>query len=204
LISFQEASKDPVFRSLARNLTQVLQDITLINGTDKSLNRQYDKNNDTFISINDELKPRLMDQAKSLVVITPGEKCNGLKGPCPIWINSQYSLTPNLDIIDKVPSNTSVLILQGENDSDTPIQQAFLLQQKLTELKHPDHMLITYPNLGHLFYPSSQWVTAHGGPISQYVLADLYSWLESHSGFTPLYPSMHPSNSYPSSKFINK
>jgi uncharacterized protein len=204
LISVQEASKDPVFRSLARNLTQVLQDITLSNGTDKSLNRQYDINNDSFISINDELKPRLLDQAKSLAVITPGGKCNGLKGPCPIWINSQYSLTPNLAIIDKVPSNTSVLILQGENDSDTPIQQAFLLQQKLTELRHPDHILITYPNLGHLFYPSSQWVTAHGGPISQYVLADLYSWLEAHSGFTPLYTSMHISNSSSSSKFINR
>ena len=70
-----------------------------------------------------------------------------------------YSLLPNVDIINRVPSNISVLILQGENDSDTPIQQALLLQQKLTELRHPDHALITYPNLGHLFYPSSQWVT---------------------------------------------
>jgi hypothetical protein len=153
----------------------------------------------TLISINDELKPRLIDQAKSLAVVTPGEKCNGLKvwvygvdvtsdkvvtpgekcnglkGPCPIWINSQYSLTPNLDIIDKVPSNISILILQGENDSDTPIQQAFILQQKLTELRHPDHTLISYPNLGHLFYPSSQWITALGGPIAQVVLADFYS-----------------------------
>jgi uncharacterized protein len=42
----------------------------------------------------------------------------------------------------------------------------------------PDHTLITYPNLGHVFYPSSQWSTAFG-PIQQYVLADLYSWLES-------------------------
>jgi dipeptidyl aminopeptidase/acylaminoacyl peptidase len=90
-----------------------------------------------------------------------------------------------LDIIGNVSSNTSILILQGENDTQTPLQQAFLLQQKLTELGHPDHMLITYPNLGHLFYPSSQWQTGLG-PIQQYVLRDLYSWLESHNGFTPL------------------
>jgi uncharacterized protein len=205
LISVQEASKDPVLRSLARDIIPILtQDITSINGTDKRLNPQYDINNDTFISINDELKPRLKDQAKSLSVLKPGEKCNGSKGPCPIWINSQYSLTPNLDIMYKVPSNISILILQGENDSDTPIQQAFLLQQKLTELRHPDHTLITYPDLGHLFYPSSQWVTAHRGPISPYVLADLYSWLESHFGFTPLYTSMHSSNSLSSNNFINK
>jgi hypothetical protein len=30
--------------------------------------------------------------------------------------------------------------------------------------------LITYPNLGHFFYPSSQWSTGIG-PIQQYVLA---------------------------------
>jgi hypothetical protein len=61
----------------------------------------------------------------------------------------------------------------------------FLLQQKLTDVGHPDHILITYPNLGHSFYPSPKWQTGNG-PIQQYVLADIYSWLESHNGFTPL------------------
>jgi RTX calcium-binding nonapeptide repeat (4 copies) len=49
-----------------------------------------------------------------------------------------------------------------------------------------------YPDLGHDFYPSSQWSTAFG-PIEQYVLADLYAWLEAHSGFTRLPNSMSPS-----------
>ncbi len=53
--------------------------------------------------------------------------------------------------------STGILMLNGENDSQTPVQQAFLLQQRLTEVNHPDHTLITYPNLGHVFYPSSQW-----------------------------------------------
>jgi dipeptidyl aminopeptidase/acylaminoacyl peptidase len=74
-------------------------------------------------------------------------------------------------------------MLNGENDSLTPVQQAFLLQQRLTEVNHPDHTLITYLNLGHVFYPSSQWSTGIG-PIQQYVLADIYAWLEAHSGFT--------------------
>jgi uncharacterized protein len=43
--------------------------------------------------------------------------------------------------------------------------------------------LITYPNLGHVFYPSSQWSSSFG-PIPPYVLADLYSWLAAHSGLT--------------------
>ena len=62
----------------------------------------------------------------------------------------------------------------------------FLLQQRLTEVNHPDHTLITYPNLGHLFYPSSQWKNGIG-PIQQYVLADLYAWFEAHSGLSDSY-----------------
>jgi hypothetical protein len=58
-----------------------------------------------------------------------------------------------------------------------------VLQQELTDKKHPDHTLITYPNLGHDFFPSSEWLTSLGS-IQPYVLADLYSWLEAHSGFT--------------------
>jgi hypothetical protein len=66
-----------------------------------------------------------------------------------------------------------------------------LLQQRLAEINHPDHTLITYPNLGHNFYPSNTLQTGIPGtrsePISEYVLADLYSWLEDHSGFTSPY-----------------
>jgi hypothetical protein len=50
-------------------------------------------------------------------------------------------------------------------------------------VQHPDHTLITYPNLGHEFYPSSQWLT-RAGPIEPYVLADIYTWLEAHSGLS--------------------
>ena len=177
LISVQEASENPVFSSMVGNLTLVLaQNITTVNGTAEQLNSQYNLNNDTSISINDELKPRLIDRIKSLSTVTPGEKCGGLKEPCPIWLTSHFSSIPNLDIISKVPSKTSILILQGKNDTDTPIQQAYLLQQKLTEVRHPDHTLITYPDLGNLFYPSSQWATAIG-PIQEYVLQDLFGWL---------------------------
>lgn len=75
------------------------------------------------------------------------------------------------------------IILHGQNDSASPVQEASLLQHTLADKRHLDHTLITYPNLGHLFYPSSEWQTSHG-PIPEYVLADLYAWLETHSGFT--------------------
>ncbi len=67
-------------------------------------------------------------------------------------------------------------MLNGENDPLTPVQQSFLLEQRLTEVDHPDHILITYPSLGHTFAISPQWSTGLG-PIEQYVLSDLHSWL---------------------------
>jgi hypothetical protein len=70
-------------------------------------------------------------------------------------------------------------------DNNTGENYIHLLQQKLTQLKHPDHALITYLNLGHEFHPSSQWFTQQGS-IPEYVLADLYAWLEPRSGFTDL------------------
>ncbi len=92
-------------------------------------------------------------------------------------------MTTNLSFIGNVSKSTNILILNVENDTQTPVQQAFLLQQRLIELNHPDHTLITYPNLGHAFYPSSQWSTQIG-PIQPIVLADIYAWLESHSGLS--------------------
>ena len=197
LLSLQEASKNPVFTTMVGNLTllltqnitnpanetSTLNNVSIPPSLSQQLNPKYNTNNDVYVDIDKELKPRLIENAKLLPLVKSGEKCIG--NPCPIWFKAGYALEPNLDIIENVPSNTSILILQGENDTDTPVEQAFLLQQKLIDINHPDHKLITYPGLGHMFYPSSEWKTSMG-PIEQYVLADLYSWLESHNGFTPL------------------
>ena len=197
LLSLQEASKNPVFTTMVGNLTllltqnitnpanetSTLNNVSIPPSLSQQLNPKYNTNNDVYVDIDKELKPRLIEKFKSLSLVKSGEKCLG--SPCPIWFRAGYALEPNLDIIGNVPSNTSILILNGENDTDTPVEQAFLLQQKLIDINHPDHTLITYPGLGHMFYPSSEWKTSMG-PIEQYVLADLYSWLESHNGFTPL------------------
>ena len=41
-------------------------------------------------------------------------------------------------MIGNISSSTGILILQGENDTQIPVQQAFLLQQRLTNVNHPD------------------------------------------------------------------
>jgi pimeloyl-ACP methyl ester carboxylesterase len=135
------------------------------------------------ISIDKQLKPMFVKTYENMTSFNPSNACVTL---CPILWRSVSSMIPNLSIIGNVPKSTGILILQGENDSLTPVQEAFLLQQRLTDVNHPDHTLITYPNLGHVFYPSSKWSSSFG-PIEPYVLADLYTWLEAHSGLSHPY-----------------
>jgi hypothetical protein len=75
-------------------------------------------------------------------------------------MSSHSALGDTLPMIGNVSSGTGILILQGENDSATPVEQGLLLQQRLAEVNHPDHLIITYPDLGYGFFPSNQWVTS--------------------------------------------
>jgi uncharacterized protein len=185
LISIQQIANDPVLSHIFVP-SSVMLTVLRTNDTKVITNHLLNKfgNNTTkpgYVDIDKQLKPALVNSYENVTAFNKS-KCNSLEG-CSVWYRSHFSLVPTLNSIGNVPNSTGVLLLNGENGTDTPVQQAFLLQQRLTEVNHPDHTLITYPNLGHLFYPSSQWETQRG-PIQQYVLSDLYSWLEAHSGFT--------------------
>jgi len=187
LISIQQLATDPLLRKFLVPLS-----VLSTNNTEdiaKALQRDFGTNN--YIGIDKQLNPSLVKTYENITAFS-SSKCNSL-GPCPLWWKSVSSLIPNLSIIGNVSKSTSILILNGENDSQTPVEQAFLLQQRLTEVNHPDHTLITYPDLGHIFYPSSRWSTGMG-PIEPYVLADIYAWLESHSGFTHIAAPISSSN----------
>jgi len=191
-ISIQQISKDPFrYSSLLNLLVPSSIFYTFLRTHDtkvisNALVNEFGNNTiqDSHVSIDKQLKPLLIKRYENLTASNPS-KCNNLVG-CPIWMRSQLRLIPNLSIIGNVSKSIGVLLLNGENDSQVPVQQAFLLQQRLTDVNHPDHTLITYPNLGHLFYPSSQWSTGIG-PIEPYVLADIYAWLEAHSGLSHSY-----------------
>ncbi len=120
------------------------------------------------ISIQDDLKPLIIKQSQILL--------SNETFPGSIWLQSYFALNNTTEIIGNV--SASILILQGENDTQVPVQQAMLLEQKLVEVNHPDHTLIIYPGLGHTFYPSKNWIQPLG-PIGENVLADLHSWLTS-------------------------
>jgi uncharacterized protein len=134
--------------------------------------------NDTsteFIDIDRQVKPLLEKTLEEFTQADVNAKCDNPEG-CPIWFNSAVDLEPNLSVIGNLSKSTSVLMLNGENDPLTPVQQSFLLHQRWTEVDHPDHTLITYPGLGHTFAISPQWSTGLG-PIEQNVLSDLSRWL---------------------------
>jgi len=131
-----------------------------------------------YIDIENELKPLLEQVFENITSGDTEAKCP--VGTCPLWIRSHGELEPTLSVIGNVSNSTDILMMNGENDSQSTVEQAFLLEQRLTEVNHPDHTLITYPDLGHLFSPSSQWFTEFG-PMEQYVLSDLHRWLSDHT-----------------------
>jgi len=196
LISIEQIAKDPLLSSYLEST------ILHTNNNTKTIIKNQTEKFDTSsqISIQKQIRPALIKYYENETALNLS-KCNDIRG-CPLWFRSEFNLIPNLSIIGNISKSTGVLILNGENDSQTTVQQAFLLQQKLTDVNHPDHTLITYPDLGHVFYPSSQWQIGLG-PIPQYVLRDLYSWLESHSGFTPLMTTSSSTSSLPNTTKIN-
>jgi pimeloyl-ACP methyl ester carboxylesterase len=180
LISIQQIAKDPLLGNYL-----VSSSLSDTNNTKVITNNLVEKFGTTgHVSIQKQIRPGLIKYYENETAFYPS-KCNEIRG-CPVWFRSEFSLIPTLSIIGNISKSTGILMLNGENDSTTPVQQTFLLQQRLTEVNHPDHTLITYPNLGHFFYPSSQWSTGIG-PIQQYVLADIYAWLESRSGLSHSY-----------------
>ena len=197
-ISIQEASRDPIFLFItstpilntSNNTYKLLLTGKVVTGAqlDQSIKKPTNNNSKhNYISIEKYLKPLLI---KRIVSFT--DQNASCYSECPIWedlrsFSSSFWGT-TLGMIGNVSSSTGILILQGENDTSTPVQQAFLLQQRLTDVNHPDHTLITYPRLGHYLSPAIGALTGSAmylqvlGPIENYALADLYAWLEAHSG----------------------
>ncbi|MGA9936365.1 MAG: alpha/beta fold hydrolase, partial [Nitrososphaeraceae archaeon] len=127
-LSTKEASEDPVFQQMVGgNLTSLLLD-------------QPHFVDDGFADIEQELKPLLLTSYNAWFDQGDDSKCQKITG-CPLWVRSHFIMNNTLSMIGNIPSSASVLILQGENDSQTPVEQGLLLQQRLAEVNHPDHLI---------------------------------------------------------------
>jgi uncharacterized protein len=164
---------DDVTVSSSNNNTMILSNSSITGNTNTTTSTQpivqqqwypgLDANNDTLVEIDQELIPF----ALALFAQTAADP----------WLQSHKEIRPNLVAIENLRPTTGILILQGEEDNQTYLEQALLLEQKLTQMKYPDHTLITYPGLGHTFHPA-QGLLQPLGPIQEYVLADLHDWLK--------------------------
>src|SRR6188472_1132592 len=200
MLTVSEISNDPNFQNLVGgNLTHLLLYQTNgMNYLNKSSTEKSQPTNTTIsrntISIENNLKSTLISAYNNVTFPTDSallSKCldvqygyfewnSGLEG-CPKWMRSHSDLQSTLSMIGNVSSGIGILILQGENDTATPLEQGLQLQQRLMEVNHPDHLIITYPNLGHSLSPSSNWIS-QSGPMTEYVLKDMFEWLSSRSG----------------------
>lgn len=129
------------------------------------------------IEIDTTLRDFLEQRFQSIFVDTEDRSCPYLGGAgCPPMMRSIAELD-NLSVVGNL-SSSSILIIQGGHDLGQPPAQAFMLEQKLIDLNHPDHTIIVYPGHGHLltYMGEDSWIEVVG-PIPDYILEDIYSWL---------------------------
>ena len=122
LISLQQIVKDPLLGSylIPSSLLETNNTKVIIN----SLTQKFGTAGLT--SIQKQIRPALIKYYENESAFR-SSKCNEIRG-CPVWFRSESSLIPTLSIIGNISKSTGILILNGENDSATPVQQAFLLQ----------------------------------------------------------------------------
>jgi uncharacterized protein len=128
------------------------------------------------IEIDTILRSFLEQRFQSIFVDTEDRSCPYLGVGCPPMMRSMAELD-NLSVIGNI-SSSSILIIQGGHDLGQPPAQAFMLEQKLLDLNHPDHTIIVYPGHGHTLtnIGEDSWIDLPG-PIPDYILEDIYSWL---------------------------
>ena len=141
--------------------------LLMSNGNETQWIPTWDPDSDGYMNISAEFQPVLL----RLHAVLSNPSYPGYN-----QTQAHVSWGATMDMIGTLES--SILILQGEGDFQTPLIEAILLEQALIYADHRDHALYTYPGLSHFFYPTDGWQSAMG-PIEPNVLRDLYEWLVS-------------------------
>ncbi len=121
LVSVQQMANDPLFLKLLP-LPHLFLHTNNTKAVTTILGKVFGTNG--YISIDKQLKPLLIKGYENITSFK-SLNCNTLE-ICPILWRSLDSMTPNLSIIGNVSKSTGILLLNGENDSQTPVQQAFV------------------------------------------------------------------------------
>jgi pimeloyl-ACP methyl ester carboxylesterase len=128
-------------------------------------NPGIDANGDNFFSINEELRPLVLQSYQVLLTMDyPGSKL----------MKSAENMDRVRDVINN--TNASVLLLHGEDDIVAPISEAELIFEVL-ESSDSGCTFYRYPGLSHYFYESDGYSMAIG-PIREDVINDISDWLD--------------------------
>jgi pimeloyl-ACP methyl ester carboxylesterase len=141
---------------------------------DSALKYRYkpaiDTNGDNILDLKNELRPYL----QAMTGMDNFPHLNGLPAARIAFFEDwgrHGSVTSELPGYQK-----PILMMNGEGDIQTVIQGARAADAALTKTGHPDHTLLTYPGLGHSFYPVKGIEQPLGTPQAN-VLKDLGDWL---------------------------
>ncbi|AIF84870.1 Alpha/beta hydrolase family [Candidatus Nitrososphaera evergladensis SR1] len=133
-------------------------------------------NEEKAVKIDTTLRAFLEQRFQSIFVDTKDKSCPYLGVGCPPMMRS-FADMDNLSVIGNLNS-TGILLIHGGRDIGQPPEQAFMLEQKLLALNHPDHTIIVYPGHGHglINIGKDSWID-RPGRLPDYLLEDMYSWL---------------------------
>jgi uncharacterized protein len=71
------------------------------------------------------------------------------------------------------------LLLNGEDDIQTPVRAALIANAAVAAAGNPDHQVITYPGIAHTMNRTTKFTPAFGSP-DKVVLDDIGRWLSAH------------------------
>ncbi len=131
-----------------------------------------DRNLDNSITI-EELKTTLLtSHHQTIQSMLYGQ--TGISGD---WFQQHFELGPTFSSVEKFKN--PILILQGEEDIQTPLSEAYWLADHLKKTAHPDFKLVSFPKLGHMFSPNKQPENRRPtfGPAEPEVLQELQNWI---------------------------
>ncbi|MBF9133356.1 alpha/beta fold hydrolase [Plantactinospora sp. S1510] len=84
------------------------------------------------------------------------------------------------DVTEDLPRfDGPTLLLNGENDVQTPARSALVADAAIARAGRTDHTVITYPGVGHAMNTTSKFTGPYGEPDAA-VLADIRRWLADH------------------------
>jgi pimeloyl-ACP methyl ester carboxylesterase len=145
---------------------------TLLDGD--RVNGQVDGDGDGRLGIDDEVE-------RALRATTGFDQYPNLTGTPPGFGAYLEDIARFPNVVEDLPGYAGpVLLLNGQDDIQTPARLAVAADTALGVAGHPDHNLIIYPGMSHLMNLTDKFDPAPGNP-DPVVLADITRWLGEHS-----------------------